>query len=139
MKSSVVESGQDVEKEYQELKLRPVFRAEGLEGKVFVVDLRSKPGPFHCSDFPLILMEVLERLSFLSRYAVEFRRFVKRFFNLNLPMHSSNISQRFSSYFSAPARQSSFVSAKLINIRLLFNLFFSKSDRKYFVSFLVAR
>jgi hypothetical protein len=72
MKGSVVESGQNVEKEDQELDLRPIFRAESLESKVFVVDLGCKPGPFHCSSCALVLMEVLEGFGFLGSNSVEF-------------------------------------------------------------------
>lgn len=63
---SVVERRHDVEHYDQRLQHWPVPASEGTESEVLVVHLKSKPRPFHSPSLALVLMEVLERLSFFA-------------------------------------------------------------------------
>lgn len=88
----VVEGGNDVEDEDEELQLGPVFFAESAEGKEVVVNLEGEPRPFHLSRLTLVLMEVLEGFGLLCSHIVELRLTVQLFLDLTGTMHGTDFS-----------------------------------------------
>jgi len=127
----VVESGNYIERQNKQLYFGPHFLSEMSEGEVVIVNFKRKPRPFHCAGFSLILMEVFKGFRFFSCYNVELGIMIELLFNLTRTMHCSGHFSWFTPQIACSIRKSSFISAKLINIHFLFEIFQTKWKYKY--------
>jgi hypothetical protein len=112
----VVECGNDVEDEDEELQLGPVFLAENAEGKEIVVDLEAKPRPFHLSRHTLVLMEVLEGFGLLGSHVVELGLGIQLFLDLAGTMHRADFSSGSTTQLAVFLRETSLVPTELVNV-----------------------
>lgn len=112
----VVEGWDDVEEEDGELEAWPVLFAEGAEGEVIVVHLEGEPGPFYLAGLALVLMEVLEGFCLLGCHVVELGESVQLLLDFSCAVHHSSLSPGVASQVAGLLRQTSLVSAELIDV-----------------------
>lgn len=118
----VVEGGEDVEEEDDELQARPVLLAEGAEGEVVVVHLEGEPGPFDLARLALVLVEVLEGFCLLCCHVVELGESVQLLLDLPRAVHHSSLSPSAASQVAGLLRQASLVPAELIDVHFFLQL-----------------
>jgi hypothetical protein len=131
LEDGVVEGGDDVEGEDEELQLGPVLPAEGAEGEEAVVHLEGEPGPLHLPRLTLVLVEVFEGLRLLRSHVVELGFAVQFLLDLPRSVHHADLSPGGASQRAVLIGETALVPAELVDVELVLELIQSAWGGRY--------
>lgn len=121
------------------MESRPVVFAESSKFEVLIVNLESKPWPFHLSGFSLVLMEVFKRFCLLSCDVIVLWLIIKNLLDVTTAKHGIWRAHCSSSIQSSFVRETALKSSELVDVESLSGLLHSMWLKCYFLFFLSAR
>jgi hypothetical protein len=117
-----VERGDDVEEKDEKLDFWPVSLAESPQSEEVVVDLESKPGPFHLSGLALVLVEIFEGLGLVGSDVVELGPVVQNFLDVAGVMHLAGFRAGGASELAVFVGKAALVHSELVDVQLVSEL-----------------